>query len=776
MTSAAELLAQRNAIPTGMPSRARRDALVKATDRWVTQLAADAGLDTIGGSLIAVGSYGRGDLAPKSDLDLVLVHPNSSSSADVARVADAIWYPIWDSGVALDHSVRSMPDTRRLAAGELKVALGLLDARLIIGDAALAESVRTSVLGDWRAMAQQRLPELREEVLARAAREHELPHLLEPDLKDSYGGLRDAAILRAIAASWVTDYPHTDVDTAAQRLMDVRDALHQITGRQTSRLSMQEQARVAELLEVRNDDLLLREVIDAGRAIAYASDVTWQRVMRLTRRKSVMQRLRPAQDERIPLADGVVAQNGEVFLARDARPDRDPMLLLRTAAAAAQAGMLIAPETVARFALSTTEIPQPWPRAARDALFSFLGAGESAVPVWEALDNAGCFTRLLPQWEHVRSLPQRNALHTYTVDRHQVQTAINAAQFTREVTRPDLLLVGALYHDIGKGHGPDHSGTGAAMMQDIGYRMGFSPEDIATLRTLVQHHLLLAEAATRRDPEDPATIRSVLEAAGSHDMLDLLHALTVADSLATGPAAWSDWKARLIEDLVMQCHAAFKGESRPEAPTLSSLYPQLMQEHGTVVDVVPEADGLRVLVGTQDRVGLLSTVAGVLSVQRLDVRSANVETFNGRALQSWLAVPTFGDPPAHDLVVSQILRAIDGGLDLSANIAALRAPHQRRRGFVPPAPKVRLLEGASDRADVLEVRAHDEAALLWRVTMALADMDLNVLHARVSTLGSEVIDTLYLVDGDGSRLLPHRREDAVEAVRAVLQGSAPQVG
>lgn len=470
----------------------------------------------------------------------------------------------------------------------------------------------------------------------------------------------------------------------------------------------------------------------------------------------------------MPLADGVVAQHGEVFLARDARPERDPMLLLRTAAAAAQAGMQIAPETVARFAVAENAIPQPWTRAARDALFSFLGAGDAAIPVWEALDNAGCLTRLLPQWELVRSLPQRNALHTYTVDRHQVQTAVNAASFTRDVARPDLLLVAALYHDIGKGQGPDHSGTGAAMMTDIGYRMGFSVQDIATLRTLVQHHLLLAEAATRRDPEDPATVRAVVDAVGTHEMLDLLHALVEADSLATGPAAWSDWKARLIDDLVQRCHAALMGEPAPTSPTLAASHPALVGATGSVVQVQVEDDGLRVLVGADDRVGLLSTVAGVLAVQRLDVRFAAIETYEGRALQSWLTVPTFGDPPAEELLVSQVLMALDGDIDLTPRLAALRAPQQRRRGFVAPPPRVRMLDGASDRADVLEVRAHDEAALLWHVTRALADHDVNVVHASVATLGSEVIDTLYLMDGDGGRMLPHRRDDVVRAVAAVL--------
>ena len=768
MATAPALLAARAALTAGVPSGLRRSGYSDATDAWLREVAAKAGLDSIGGALMAVGGYGRRELGLRSDLDLVLVHPNAASAARVAEVADAVWYPIWDAGVALDHSVRSLPETRRLAAGELTVALGLLDARHIAGDEAITSAVQASVLADWRALAPNRMAELRETVEQRRAREHELPHLLEPDLKEAYGGLRDVTILRAIAASWITDYAHAEVDAAAERLLDVRDALQQVTGRATAKLVMQEQAKVAELLGVRSDDLLLREVIDAGRAIAYAADVTWQRVGRLTRRRTVLQRMRPQAEERIPLAQGVVAQHGEVILARDARPDRDPLLLLRTAAAAAQAGMLIAPETVSRFAVANLDIPQPWPRAARDALVSFLGAGPGAVAVWEALDNAGCFTRLLPHWEHVRSLPQRNALHTYTVDRHQVQAAANAAALTREVARPDLLLVAALFHDIGKGRGPDHCEHGAALMQDIAHRLGFPPGDIAVLRLLVQHHLLLSEAATRRDPDDPATVRAVVEAVRSHDVLDLLHALVEADSLATGPAAWSEWKGRLISDLVQRAHAALSGQPLGEPPALGDTHRELLAARGLHIAVAPEADGLRILLAADDRVGLLATVAGALALLRLDVLSASVDTRDGRALQSWLTVPAFGEAPEAELISATIRRALDGATDLSARLASLRAMRPARRGFVPPPPRVRMLAGASDRADVLEVRAHDQPALLWRVASAVADAGCSVVSALASTLGSEVIDTLYLVEADGSRLAGHRQADAVEAVHAAL--------
>lgn len=771
MGTPAELLADRQALlaHAGPPSSARREALSAATDNWILSLAREAGLASIDGTLVAVGGYGRRQLAPGSDLDLLLLHPKSSSSAEVAAVADRIWYPIWDSGIALDHSVRTLPETRRLASGDLKVVFGLLDARSVAGNAELGAQVKASVLADWRALARNRLPEVYESVQERIARARELAHLLEPDLKESYGGLRDVVLLRAVAASWITDYPHDAVNCASTILLDVRDALHRVAGRATDRLAMQDQSAVADIMGFPSDDDLLRAVIDAGRAISYAADLTWHRTQRLTRKQPAFRRLRsqPA-DERVPLADGVIAQNGEVFLARESRPDRDPALLLRSAAAAAQAGMRLAPETVDRFASNAATIPQPWPRAAREAFVSLLGAGPAAIPVWEALDNVGIMSDLLPHWRHVRSLPQRNALHMYTVDRHQLETAAEAAKLTRAVHRPDLLLVGALFHDIGKGRGPEHSSTGAELMADIGPRLGFSPADTAILQTMVQHHLLLAETATRRDPDDPATITGVADAVHTHETLDLLHALTEADSRATGPGVWSDWKQRLLADLVGRVHASLSGDIVAEQRSLAQAHPSLLRGSDVEVRMDTSVDGVRIVLGAPDRVGLLARVAGVMSLQHLEVRAAVVETEGDRALQSWLALPAYGDAPSVDALVADIRQAIAGTIDVDTKVRARVTSVQRRRGFVPPPPRVGFIKDASDRADVLEVRAHDEPALLWRVAHVLAHVGVTVLSARVSTLGSEAIDVMYILNADGSRLRPHEQESLIEAVRNTI--------
>ncbi|MGW1273340.1 [protein-PII] uridylyltransferase family protein, partial [Streptomyces sp. NPDC002491] len=257
----------------------RRAALAELTDDWLAGLFTAGAEELRGVSLVAVGGYGRGELSPRSDLDLLLLHDGADAKT-VAALADRLWYPVWDLGLALDHSVRTPAEARKTAGEDLKVQLGLLDARHLAGDLGLTAGLRTSVLADWRNQAPRRLPELQELCAERAERQGELQYLLEPDLKEARGGLRDATALRAVAASWLADAPREGLADARRRLLDVRDALHLATGRATDRLALQEQDQVAAELDLLDADTLLRQVYEAARVISYASDVTWREVGR----------------------------------------------------------------------------------------------------------------------------------------------------------------------------------------------------------------------------------------------------------------------------------------------------------------------------------------------------------------------------------------------------------------------------------------------------------------------------------------------------------------
>ncbi|MEN8650644.1 [protein-PII] uridylyltransferase [Streptomyces sp. 21So2-11] len=773
----------------------RRTGLARLTDEWLEALfstaARSAGVR--GAALVAVGGYGRGELSPRSDLDLLLLHDGNAEKGAIAALADRVWYPVWDLGLDLDHSVRTPAEARRTAGEDLKVQLGLLDARHVAGDLGLTAGMRTAVLADWRNLAPKRLPELHELCQDRAARQGELQYLLEPDLKEARGGLRDATVLRAVAASWLADAPREGLDAARRKLLDVRDALHLTTGRATDRLALQEQDQVAAELGLLDADTLLREVYEAARTISYASDVTWREVNRVLRARSVRPRLRamlgnrPAND-RTPLAEGVVEQEGEVVLARTARPERDPVLPLRAAAAAAQSELPMSMHAVRRMAATARPLPVPWPAEARQELITLLGAGQATIGVWEALEAEGLITRLLPDWERVRCRPQRNAVHTWTVDRHLVETAVQASSLTRRVGRPDLLLIAALLHDIGKGWPGDHSVAGEIIARDVATRIGFTSQDVEVIATLVRHHLLLVETATRRDLDDPATVRAVADAVGTTGTLELLHALTEADALATGPAAWSTWRASLVTDLAKRVGAVLAGEAPavPEQPVVPSaeqerLAIEAFRTGGPVLSLraqtegpaaeegdAPQPLGVELLIAVPDQPGVLPAVAGVLAMHRLTVRTAELRTAelpdpvaaDGKApsavlLLDWRVAAEYGSLPQAARLRADLVRALDGSLDIPGRLAEREkayAKNPRRRGSHAPPPRVTVASAGSEVATVIEVRAQDAPGLLYRIGHALEAASVLVRSAHVSTLGANAVDAFYVTTPQGDPL------------------------
>ena len=730
-------------------------AYTELADRWLTELLGDERSV----ALVAVGGYGRGDMAPWSDLDVVLVH---AGRRDVRKVADRIWYPIWDSGVGLDHSVRTVKEALAVAGDDLKAALGLLDARVVAGDASLGEELATKARAQWHGRAGRWLPRLQEAVTARHAEFDEVAFLLEPELKEGKGGLRDVHVLRAAAlATPVVADGGDAVRAAAEVLLSVRVALHRRAGRALDRLLLQEQDAVAADLGYPDADALMAAVAAAGRAVAWASDDAWARIASALKGP----RGRSAGRDR-PLGRGLVLRDGEVVLAADADVAGDASLPLRAGVAAAQTGVPLGRGVLGRLAAGSPAPASPWPVEVRDALVALLGAGHAAVPVLEALDQHGLLVRLLPEWAAVRNRPQRNAYHRFTVDRHLCETAANAAALTRQVARPDLLLVGAWLHDIGKGYPGDHTDAGMEIVAEVGARMGFVPADVEALVAMVRHHLLLPDVASRRDIDDPATVEVVASAVGNRSILELLHALAEADGLATGPSAWGPWKAGLVAELVARTAVRLSGgrhEPAPSIPTPAQL--AVMERRELAVHI--EGDTLTVV--APDRPGLFYRVAGAVALHGLDVRSAVASsTDDGMAVEVLEVAPAFGQAPDWERVKADVERALAGRLALDARLAERARTYAARRPTAARPAEARVLfdNEASAAATVVEVRAPDAVGVLYRITRALAEADLDVRRAKVSTLGHEVVDAFYVVDAAGRKVTDP--EHLAEVERAIL--------
>ena len=731
-----------------LTSSARRLALTDVMDDWIRELATSTGIDARYVDLVAVGSFGRRELAPGSDLDLVLLVSDDIDEREISEIADKMWYPIWDSGLKLDHSIRTVSQARSMAVADLRVVLGLLDMRILVGSGELAAQLQSEVLADWRSMGIRRLPQLHESVMERERHFGELAYLIEPDLKESVGGLRDVTILRAISATWLADVDWARIEQANNFLLDVREALHLITGRGSDRVLQQEQSAIASSLGFENRDDLLKAIYGAGRTISYVSDLAWNRVQRpaqpVARRRFGSIGSKGITVERKPLADGVVFFEGQAVLAKDADPSRDPMLLLRAAAAAAQNGLRLSPKTVHRLAQESAPMPVPWPRQARESLVSLLGAGRNAVPVWEAFDQFDVWTKLIPEWSHVRSAPQHNPVHIYTVDRHLVETAVRASTLTRRVARPDLLLVGALLHDIGKARGGDHTEIGVELVNRIAPEIGFDEADTRVLVDLVKYHLLLPELATRRDPRDAATIDLVTEAVKTHEFLDLLHALTESDARATGPAVATDWRFGLISELVHFSHLSLRGDELPELPHLDI---DVADDDDVHVTLDAESTLPMLTVAVPDRHRLLAVIAGVLSLHRLGVRTATTRTVGRHAVSTWGVTPLFGEMPNVALVAQDLRLALNGTFDVEEKLKRRRSDVPRTDANVAD-PLVLIDNQASAHATVIEVRAHDIPGLLHDIANSISDCGLEIVGARVATLGSEAVDVFYVQQED----------------------------
>lgn len=538
----------------GALSRAHMTAL---TEEWLQGLwtAATTGhrdpLDPGPGIALACsGSLARRETGPLSDLDLELLTDNRCklSRDGITELAERLWYPVWDSKLGMDHSVRTVDQSRGAARADLAVAAAALDVRCLAGDDQVVSTLRSVLSSDWRNDARKRLPELEESTEARHARNGDLDQTLDPDLKEANGGLRDMTVLRALAASWLADFSHDRADVAHHRLLDTRDALQVVTERARNKLVLQEHDAVAARLGLDTDEML-RQVSSSGHVIARELQATMRRALQARAPRRGIPLRRP---ELRMLGDGCYVHEGEVVLGRGA-DHQDPMLPLVLARKAAAERLPISHVTARNVAANTPDLPTPWPAVALASFVDILGSGPALLAVWDSLDDAGLISRWIPSWDGVRSRHQRNSVHRWTVDRHILECVILASGMTDRVARPDILLLAALFHDIGKIAGAsDHSVTGAEIARDALTRLGATDRILETVVELVRDHLALSAIASKQDPDDPAAIDRLCELVHRDpERLELLAALTEADSRATGPSIWTNWRAGQVRVFVM---------------------------------------------------------------------------------------------------------------------------------------------------------------------------------------------------------------------------------
>ncbi|MEX2268807.1 MAG: ACT domain-containing protein, partial [Acidimicrobiia bacterium] len=720
-------------------------------------------------AVVALGSYARRELCPGSDVDLMLVHDGTARGRLAAAAAEALWYPLWDAGFVLGHALRTPKEALVLARDDVDTLTGLLDLRIVHGDHDLAREVVQRARELARKRCTSVIAKLADAAEARHDRPGPIAEMLEPNLKEGAGGLRD---LQALTwAGWTLGEPggvdalvsggflqSSDpamLDAARERLLDARVELHRVTSGRSDVLSLQEQDAVARALGVSDADALVRDLAAASRAVTWVTSEVWRR-LRKPRRRLLRHRA---------LAVGIEAHEGVLGLSPDASVT--PATCLRLAATAARLMLPLERASLERLrALDATT----WDDDARAELIALFRTGHAAIPVVEALDQVGALVALVPEWSCVQARPQRNAYHRFTVDRHLLECVAECAGLMEERgfdgdaarrSRPDLLLLGALLHDIGKGiTGDDHSVTGARAAREITERMGLDPHGVDVVEWLVRNHLLLADTATRRDLAEEKTIVRFGRAVRDTERLDLLYALTVGDSRATGPAAWSTGKAALVRQLFLEADALL--ERGVVGPGLSDERIAALESHRDALARKQLAvtwddrdDGLvECTVVAPDRTGLLATVTAVLALHGFDIRGASAYgDESGMALEVYRGVDTFGrlDAEGRNAIEADVAAAIAGTLPVRRRLDE-RIRRYRREQIRDEAVRVSFDLDASSAATVCEVHAPDDVGLLARLAAVFADLEIDVNAALVSTLGDRVVDVFYVQDAQGAKL------------------------
>ncbi len=711
---------------------AAMESMTNLSDGFIATLA--QGIPGI--SVLAVGGYGRCELGPYSDLDVLVLHDKKQAPDEVTR---SLWYPIWDSKVSLDYSVRNISEAMHAAAEDPRVLIGLLDARVICGNADLAKELSETIVKRFRTRAAQYIGIFLEQAEERRSASGELAFLLEPDLKEARGGLRDLVNLTHLFALELAPQSEGSFLSHCNRfLLGSRNLAQRSAGKSDNRLVLQDQDSIAETMGLSGGDELMSKVSEVGRFVSRSLD-EFRGVggRRGSRRRIVL----PYSD--VPA--GTYRQGGKIYLNEALLDKPDAKLVLEVAALSQETGLLIAPEAMRYFADEVEPWTSDWDASAVEALVALLSGGHNLVGATERLDHYGLLERIIPEWKWVRGLPQRNAYHTFTVDRHLVETAVAAGGLRRQVRRPDLLVIAAFLHDIGKGQGGDHSRIGAEIAERIVLRFGLSEYDARVVVRLVRNHLLLADTATRRDIRDPAVIKMVAEAIGDQLSLDLLLALTKADAQATGHLAWSDWKAELVEQLYRSVSGYLEtGEANFFDDFPDSVGLELMAQFNG--DLMIKSTGEEVWVVASDQVGLLSKVTGALSLLGLNVIRAEVYSESGVALEHLRVVAPHSREIRWSRFRTELVAALSDDDYLEVKLNEKRRGLRNRRMVAESAqisPRVTVESEVGSRHLMVEVCGPDSFGLIHRLTATLASFGLDILRANLVTIGDDVVDTFY---------------------------------
>ncbi len=787
-------------------------------------------------ALIALGGYGRCDLHPYADIDLLILYDSSIKKERIEEIVSNILYPLWDASLDVGHSVRKIDECIKDAEEDFFLQVALLDARLIEGNSRLFKELISKfnehfIQGRRKEFVEQML----DHIQARISRFGKHSYLLEPNIKESRGGLRDLhnvlwtakaifglnTLKELESAGLLTLDERKNIEIAWDELIEIRNQLHLLSNRKNDRLYFEYQLELAKIFGHKDKDGML--AVEHFMSKLYSN----MRVLSITHQlffEHVLETIHPPLESNSKeLELGIEVVNNRIYLSDRSLPTRRPYIFMRLFYHSAKHFIPVHHST-RRFIRANLRLIDDKMRSSKRMRNAFLSILSSENPLFalEPMLEIGLLSAYIPEFAHIESLAQHDVYHTYTVDRHCLETVSQLAKLRyaesaifNRLKHPHILLLAGLLHDIGKGFGHGHAQRGARMAAQIGSRMGLSDEEIELLVFLIENHLFLMDTALRRDLDDENFILRCARHIGDSERLNSLYLLSIADAKATGPNVWGEWKAALLLELYLKIAHLLErkdlidpdriqnvewmrqqirkligtNEDIDKLPEeyLLSFTPEDICSHLNIASklkdrccfIFPKDKGncWQLLIIARDCTGLLARICGVLALHNLGVLGAQIFTWkDGTAvdlleLKSFLSISY--EEQDWDALEKDLIKAIEGRMGI-----ARRLEHKGFPVGVCKVPKgsgnnveVLIDNKSSDFYTIIEVYANERPGLLYDVTRTLSEFDINIYRAKIGPRVDQVVDVFYVLDKWGQKVEdPELQEEIKLSLLYVLRG------
>ena len=784
--------------------------------------------------LLAVGGYGRCELAPHSDVDLLLLY-SSSQKPNLPPLIEKTLYPLWDLGLDVSCSSRSIAESLKMAQSDPYVRTGLIDSRYLDGE---YEFFRTLYEQFSKKILHQKVREFADTLMKDLALRHQkhedAAYVLEPDIKEGRGGLRDFQIGRwIIRARYRTDrwdsilFPDQSriLDRSLQFLWTLRNELHLLSGRKQDQLTFELQERIAPVLRFSPgtkgiEEMMRQYHLSAQQIWNFASDMLERVLFEPSPVKKASSTFKRKKLDRL---FGI--SYGEIYLLDPVTFKRDPsqLMTLFQHCQTYRAKLSFQTEEAVLEALPFIDDRFRTSESANQTFLGILKKEGFVESLLRKMHKLGFLSRYIPEFTEIEGKVHYDLYHVHPVDIHSmlaveelIKLKAGAYQkelalltsLIKEIEKPEILLLTALLHDIGKGQEGDHSKVGEELIVQIGDRMGLSDPDKRLMAFLVKRHLFMIETAFRRDLHEEATILRFANEIENPTHLKMLYLLTFSDIKAVGPEAWTPWKNSLLMELFLKTSHFFeRGAGTGTLPkkeevvqNLLKLLPQamvseyeehlppqylssytweaiahhigmahLLEKEPLVVEWTIEEDArATVTICTKDRYGLFSKIAGSMFLNRLNILQAQIHTWaNGIALDTFKVEDATREIERRLQQFKIDLTSVLDGTTLLRNLLARRQePSAIQRKIIPRVPaEIRVNNEDSDFFTIIEISGEDRLGILYEITQAITDHGCDIHFARISTLGNRIVDAFYIQDEWGEKI---KERDKVDRLKQTL--------